>query len=43
MEDFLKSLETHQGAASCLAIFIIVIFGKIPNIIRAIKKQNNGN
>jgi hypothetical protein len=44
MEDFLKSLETHQGAAICLAIFIITVIGKIPYIVKAFKNnKSNGN
>ena len=39
MEQILTSLENHQGAAVCVAIFIIVIIGEIVSIIETLRKR----
>jgi hypothetical protein len=39
MEQILTSLENHQGAAVCVAIFIIVILDRIVRLINITKKK----
>ena len=39
MEEILTSLENHQGAAICIAIFIVVVLGEIVSIIETFRKR----
>jgi hypothetical protein len=39
MEEILTSLENHQGAAVCVAIFIIIVLNTIPEIINELRRK----
>jgi len=39
MEEILTSIENHQGASICIAIFIIVVLGEIASIIETFRKR----
>jgi len=39
MEQILTSLENHQGAAVCVAIFIIILVNSIPKIINELRRK----
>jgi hypothetical protein len=39
MEQMLTSIENHQGAAVCVAIFIVVVLGEIISIIETFRNR----
>lgn len=39
MEEILTSIENHQGASICVAIFIIIVISEITDIIETLRNR----